>query len=161
MKKIFSFLLLFILFASLPAQEGPCDNPKKLVPLKKGTAYVPDCDSLVVVNLARYKQLVYELEYYKSLQRDYKELSEGLDEKSELLEKHISNLDLYIAKQDSMIQKYRGLFIEGDSLVTRSTKNTDRALQELKKARLKMFLYSAAAIVVGGTLGYTVGQIAD
>ena len=143
------------------SQGGPCSNIKAVDVLMKNSTYIAECDSLLVINKDRYEQITKELIYYKDLYKDYQKLAASLDEKSNLMEDHINNLDDYITKQEVMVEKYRTLFVESDSLVDRSTQNTNRALKELKKARWKMFLYSTAAIVIGGTLGYTVGQIGD
>ena len=156
-----TLLLVSLFTVSLFAQEGPCSNTKAVDILLKNATYVAECDSLIVLNKKRYDQLAQELIYYKDLYKDYQNLAASMDEKSSLMEDHINKLDVYINKQEVMVEKYRDLFVESDSLIDRSTKNTDRALDELKKARWKLFLYSTAAIVVGGTLGYTVGQIGN
>jgi hypothetical protein len=162
MKKFTAGLILCISFATaLFSQSGPCTNTKAVDVLMKNSTYVAECDSLIVLNKVRYDQLTKELIYYKDLYKDYQKLANSMDEKSSLLENHINNLDAYIGKQEKMVENYRTLFVESDSLVDRSTKNTDRALDELKKARWKLFLYSTAAIVVGGTLGYTAGQVGN
>ena len=134
-----AIIIISFLSVSAFSQGGPCSNIKAVDVLMKNSTYIAECDSLLVINKERYEQITKELIYYKDLYKDYQKLAASLDEKSNLMEDHINNLDDYITKQEVMVEKYRTLFVESDSLVDRSTQNTNRALKELKKPGGKCF----------------------
>lgn len=163
MKRMF-YPLIFLLFSALGLQAqipNPCTNKEAILRLMQGAKYTAKCDSIYVLSNFKYRQMRNKIAFSDSLIKEYKSMAGKLDETNADRNKLNLQLKKYIAKQDSAIDRYQEFTAKTDSLVTRSTANTDSALTELRKARFKMFIYSTVAALSGVTVGFLMGKATD
>ncbi|MBX7151831.1 hypothetical protein K1X84_09350 [bacterium] len=150
-------LLLFWPTRSILAQD-PCDDANTIGLLRTGRSYTARCDSLYILSKQKYYLLQGELKYYKDMAAHYAELTGELERVTNYMDSLRMVQDKFIARQDTAIVKYRSLLEQSNTLVDRSTANTDRALDELKKARLRMWIMSGLSMIAGGVLGLIVSK---
>ncbi len=163
MQKMFQPLIILLLSAfSLHAQiPNPCSDKEAILRLMEGARYTARCDSIYVLSNFKYQQMRNKIAFSDSLIKEYKMMTGKLDETNEERNKLNIQLKQYIVKQDSAIDRYKEFTAKTDSLVTRSTANTDSALIELKKTRLKMFIYSTVAALSGVAVGFLMRKATD
>ncbi|NOY61217.1 MAG: hypothetical protein GXO75_20085 [Calditrichaeota bacterium] len=163
MKRMF-YPLIFLLLGAFGLQAqipDPCTNRQAVLRLMHGARYTAKCDSIYILSSFKYLQMRNKIAFNDSLIKEYKSMTGKLDETNDVRSKFNSQLKQYIAKQDSAIDRYKEFTTKADSLVTRSTANTDSALTELRKARFKMFIYSTVAALSGVTVGFLMGKATD
>lgn len=160
MRRIF-YPLMFLLLGAFGLQAqipNPCSDREAVLRLMQGARYTARCDSIYVLSNFKYQQMRNKIAFSDSLIKEYKSMTGKLDETNEDRSKLNMQFKKYIAKQDSVIDRYQEFATKTDSLVTRSTANTDSALVELKKARFKMFIYSTVAALSGVSVGFLMGK---
>lgn len=148
----FSLMMMCLIPVQLFAQD-PCDDPNTIGLLRIGRSYTARCDSLYILSKQKYYSLNGELKYYKDMASRYEELTGELERVTSYMDSVRIVQDKFISRQDTAIVKYRSLLEQSNTLVDRSTANTDRALDELKKARLRMWIMSGLSMIAGGVLG--------
>jgi len=144
-------LLLSALNSNLLAQT-PCQGDYQKG-LRKGETYVPPCDSMVVLNKPTFEKLYIQIQWSEELitmKSRYLKLSDESIQLSDSLNKRLKSL---IQAQDKALAAYKSNVTRLDTLVNDATTNTRKALNELRRTRLKSFLYSGAATIVGFLVG--------
>jgi len=161
MKKTSIVFILILSISSLLLAQDPCTNPNSIGLLREGRTLKARCDSLFVLSKFKYFQMLKSEKYFQDLSKNYKTLALELEEKNKLMDSHINQLNGFIEKQDLALTDYRSMISKSDTLIVRSTKNTDRALEELKKSRIKTIIFTTLGVISGGALGYVIGNAGD
>lgn len=170
MKKSAVIAIVFLLFATRTGYaqtEDPCALGFKVELTKAeflGTVPPPtkpirwasfgeamhDCDVMILLSDTTYWSLVYEKEYYGTLNERYESLVGELKLGQQLRDSVIEEQKSFIAFQQSTIVGFDTLLVQSNQLVRDANANTGRALDRLKMMRLTSI--GTLAIGIGGVL---------
>lgn len=110
------------------------------------------CDSLLVMSELAFGKVVVERAFQKARGDSLAILVKVLEEGSDLREAMVAEQNSFIQFQQQKLDEYDALLTRSTTLVDESTKNTDRALRQIKFYKL----LSAGGIVIGAA-GILVG----
>jgi len=111
-----------------------------------------ECDQLSLLSDSAYKSIIIEEEFYKAINDSLKILVGVLEQGQSLREDMIAEQKSFIDFQKASLTKYDLLLTRSTTLVDDATKNTDRALAQIKFYKL----LSVGGILVG-TAGVLIG----
>ncbi len=158
-KKCFSIWLpaLFLCLTAIEAHaQNPCTDSVYKKGLRRGEQYTSPCDSMVVLNRKSYERDYQRIAYYEELVKLQSQYMTTANEALRLRDSARTELRSIISAQDNALLSYRSFISRSDSLVTRSTKNTDRALDELDASFWRTLLTGVGAAAVGFIVGVLV-----
>lgn len=163
MKKSWGMIFLGLCFMTVAVlAQGPCQQQKGFAVLEKGKQYtVRDCDSLYAVHpslFEQYRFLYAEVARLNALDSMNADLEKQYQETMKTYDNMVSELQTFINTQGTAIDKFDGALVRADSLIVRSTANTDRAVEEIRKERLKGRLLMIGGILAGTVTGYLLGK---
>ena len=154
--------LCLCLFGTMAFAQGPCQDIKSFAVLIKGNQYtVSQCDSLYAIHpslFQEYRNLYVEVERLRQLDSLNADLSEQYKETMSTYEGMIQELKGFINVQDTAITKFDRSLVLADTLISQSTRNTDRALDEIRKERIKGRLLMIGGMLAGTLTGYFLGK---
>ena len=138
---------------SRPAKIGfsDCEKPRFLK-IYHGQTFIMECDSAIIYNSLAWKNLAQIEQLDDSLASLYT-LNRSLKDSIIALKDSVHNhLYKIIAIQDSSYNMLRFHFDSAAGLVTRSTKNTERALDYIDQVK-------RTSVITGGLLGAVTGGV--
>ena len=104
------------------------------------------CDSLLVMSKPAFRKVVVEREFERARADSLRVLVGVLEQGQDLRGELIQQQDSFIQFQQQKLQEYDQLLVRSNQLVEDATRNTDRALKQIKLYKL----LSAGGIVIGG-----------
>lgn len=110
------------------------------------------CDSLLLMSKLAFGTVVIEREFHKAISDSLEILVGVLEQGQDLRAVLIDQQDAFIQFQKEKLGEYDALLLRSNTLVEDATRNTDRALQQIKFYKL----LSVGGIVVG-TAGVLIG----
>ena len=111
-----------------------------------------DCETMSLLSDSAYRLIIIEEAYYKAINDSLKILVGVLEQGQSLREDMIAEQKSFIDFQKASLTKYDLLLTRSTTLVDDATKNTDRALTQIKFYKL----LSVGGILVG-TAGVLIG----
>lgn len=142
-----SITALFLIFFSAIALSQNCQSDNSLTGLKRGQSYTAPCDSMVVMTKPTYERLRWEDKQKAEIIRSFERSEKLLGQKAILMDSillryksHTDSLNKYLSEKQGQINRL-------DSLVVRSTENTDKAIK-IAKQNQRLAIISGSITVV-------------
>ncbi len=139
-------LLLFIFIVNLQSQN--CQDDRSLTGLRKGQSYTSPCDSMVVMTKPTYERMRWEEKQKTEIIKSFERSQKLFDQKAIIMDSiilryksHTDSLNIYLNEKQLQISKL-------DSLVSRSTKNTDIAISIARKNQLLAIITGSLTIIL-------------